>query len=405
MTTYIILNVLVLILIASSIGYLFYKKKNDSKSIQPETTDAIAKITKLGTKVYLLLIITLVLILASCFAPFIFTREAINDDFNFQNTGQIGDTIGGLMNPFITLAGVIVTGLAFYIQYRANVLQREFFVRQQEQSRIQFQGQLDAQKNETAIQQFEAQFYQMLNFHRDNISEMKIEGYDFEEGGGAMKEYYKATEGRKVFVTMKTELESIIVIYKSIKGELDQAGFEKCYKLFFSGLDEFKTTYPNEKELEKKFEDLRDKHEFPNKHLITTNNDRKKVDSDIHLNFNYKPFSGHASRLGHYFRHLFLTVKSVIKSDVTKNYKEEMRYLKVLRAQLSNHEQILLFYNWISGYGGAWEDEKNQFFTEYKIVHNLWYTILLDDPFIKGKVDYLRNRPIKNRKGNMFEID
>lgn len=50
-------------------------------------------------------------------APYIFTRKGIID---FTETGQIGDTICGTMGPFIAIAGVIVTFLAFLMQKKAN---------------------------------------------------------------------------------------------------------------------------------------------------------------------------------------------------------------------------------------------------------------------------------------------
>lgn len=82
-----------------------------------------------------------------------------------------------------------------------------------------------------------------------------------------------------------------------------------------------------------------------------------------------------------------------------------MKYLRILRAQLSNHEQILMFYNWVSGYGQNWEHGENSFFCEYSMIHNLWYDDLVDKQFITGKVNFLRTKDIMNRKGLMFEID
>ena len=63
---------------------------------------------------YLFVIIVIVFALS---APYLFTRNGIID---FTETGQIGDTIGGTMGPFIALAGVIVTFLAFLMQKKAN---------------------------------------------------------------------------------------------------------------------------------------------------------------------------------------------------------------------------------------------------------------------------------------------
>ena len=69
-----------------------------------------------------LAIAALVIILAGCFAPCLFTLPGTPD---FTNTGQIGDTIGGTMSPFVGIAGVIMTFVAFMMQVRANEIQRD----------------------------------------------------------------------------------------------------------------------------------------------------------------------------------------------------------------------------------------------------------------------------------------
>ena len=148
----------------------------------------------------------------------------------------------------------------------------------------------------------------------------------------------------------------------------------------------------------------RNQHQYPNA-KIKTNKQRKEFLDDVKLNFNYKPFSGHSSRLGHYFRHLYLTVKSVANSDVIIDYEGRMKYLRILRAQLSNHEQILLFYNWLSEYGSDWENAKHSFFTEFCMIHNLWYDNLLQDPFLKETIEILKNKEVTHRKGSLFEVD
>ncbi|TAE57011.1 MAG: hypothetical protein EAZ89_04250 [Bacteroidetes bacterium] len=65
------------------------------------------------------------------------TIPVTNPSLDFRDKGQIGDTIGGLMNPFIALAGVSVTFLAFYMQLQANKIQLEIFnENQKEQIRL-----------------------------------------------------------------------------------------------------------------------------------------------------------------------------------------------------------------------------------------------------------------------------
>ncbi|WP_161888139.1 putative phage abortive infection protein [Pontibacter russatus] len=368
------------------------------------TNDTLSKITNLDWKVKALLVLAFILMLISFVSPFLFTRVAVNGDYDYTQTGQIGDTIGGLMNPFITLAGVIVTGLAFYIQYKANLQQRELFLLEQAENKNQLQEQINSQNRQIQLQQFESQFYEMLKLHRENIIEMKINGYDFEETPTQLKRFEKTTDGRKLFVVMQTEFECILSLYTK-DNKLDKVGFQKCYQLFFSGLDRYEKAYPTETTFVELLKIARRRHENPIKDSVTKNQERKEFLPYVKLYFNYKPFSGHAQRLGHYFRHLYLTVKSVANSSIVTDYDERMRYLRILRAQLSNHEQILLFYNWLSEYGNDWENDKHSFFTEYCMIHNLWYDNLFDDKFISDNVNYLRTKEVELRKGLMFEID
>lgn len=67
-----------------------------------------------------LISIAVLLALFSFLSPLIFTRSGIVD---FLDIGQIGDTIGGIMNPFIGLVSIIAMFLAFICSLRLNKLQ------------------------------------------------------------------------------------------------------------------------------------------------------------------------------------------------------------------------------------------------------------------------------------------
>ena len=73
-----------------------------------------------------LAIAALVITLVGCLAPWLFTLPGTHD---FTNTGQIGDTIGGTMSPFVGIAGVIMTFVAFMMHVRANEIQRDAAVK------------------------------------------------------------------------------------------------------------------------------------------------------------------------------------------------------------------------------------------------------------------------------------
>lgn len=67
--------------------------------------------------------ISAVLIVFGFLAPSLLTMSS--ESYDFTETGQIGDTIGGTMSPFIAIAGVLMTFIAFLMQVRANEMQRE----------------------------------------------------------------------------------------------------------------------------------------------------------------------------------------------------------------------------------------------------------------------------------------
>jgi hypothetical protein len=82
--------------------------------------------------------------------------------------------------------------------------------------------------------------------------------------------------------------------------------------------------------------------------------------------FAFKPFEGHQSRLGHYFRHLFQTIKYI---DKNADSKSAIEYANLLRSQLSNHEQALLFLNSLTPLGEAWRT--SGLLVKYQLIKNI----------------------------------
>lgn len=62
-----------------------------------------------------------------CFAPLIFTIPHFIQSGDFSNTGQIGDTIGGITAPIVGLLGAILVYFSFKAQIDANEEQRKQF--------------------------------------------------------------------------------------------------------------------------------------------------------------------------------------------------------------------------------------------------------------------------------------
>lgn len=308
------------------------------------------KINKPNLWIGLLLILSILIVFFAFLAPVLFTNSSSYRDFD-TSTGAVGDTIGGIMNPFIALAAVIVTGLAFYMQYQAN-----------KQVQDQFK-----------LQQFESQFYEMLRLHKDNVNEMELTVYEEskDDKDNVIFINPKVVKGREVFKHYVEEFHLILDgISESDFMKIHQRSFGTAYNYFFGGYSKFL----NDEDLN--FATLRKvcdaKKEIIKKHGTSENK---------HLNHYFDLFKGHHDKLGFYYRHLYMTVKFVVESyeddGILKSEKECLKYLKILRGQLSNSEQVMLFYNWIAGdkdgYGAKWESKKynRKYFSKYFMLHNL----------------------------------
>lgn len=287
-------------------------------------------------------------------------------EFNVSTTGQIGDTVGGTTAPYIALLAGFLTFIAFWAQLRANA-----------QVRDQFE-----------IQQFESQYFEMIRLHKENINDMKITGYHYlnsvtvTEGVDPIEKTLTRTEteriieGRKVFVTMVTELNACFEFCKaySAKFKMQESELNKlAYRIFFFGsFSDLVTSAIHAEFVAFCKVELK---KIRRQHRSSSGGVKKfKVDGKmIRVHIKYAPFSGHESRLAHYYRHLFSTVKFVVKKEKEGlfTYKQAREYLKILRGQMSNDEQILLYHNYISGIGKDWEKAENQFLSKYRMLHNL----------------------------------
>jgi uncharacterized membrane protein len=291
-------------------------------------------------------------------------------DGDVGHRGAIGDAFGGTVGPIVALIAAILTFMAFYIQYESNKEQKSQFKKQAQ---------------DTVIERFENRFFELVRLHRSNVEEQNIQNIVF---------------GRKTFTTYYFELRYIyLVLEKSYdsfdkNNQLDKEQLSNlAYLIFFFGIGHatesvFKHVIPEiyfENFFNKAIERLKNEKDNFNmyiksrhntrtingykilhlKDLVVEHNNKKAVFIQ-----NYEPFTGHGTKIGHYYRHLFQTVKYVASQKhklFTPDRKYE--YVKTLRAQLSNFEQVLLFYNSISILGKAWINEK--YIQDYNLITNL----------------------------------
>ncbi|MDR1005715.1 MAG: putative phage abortive infection protein [Bacteroidales bacterium] len=322
--------------------------------------------------------IAIFLIIIAFASPYLITKYSLID---FTETGQIGDTLGGIMNPFIGIASIIVMFLAFYMQYKANEIQKRQF----------------------KINQFESQFFEMLKTHKENIAEISVEPFHYWEND------IKTTQiisGRRALDYIIEEINIAYHINKAITQNENRFESASClgeaYSFVWNGIEN--------KRLDKKYPEnlLEFLIEYRNPKKLTLV--EKLASEEYGILASYKPrkvdfipFDGHSSSLGLYYRHLFQTVKYVVSKDFL-TYEEKRNYLRILRASMSNEEQALLFYNWLSGYGAKWEDKDNHFLTDFRMIHNVKPEMIIEDfdlesIFSKIKSDH---EPL-NDKDTLFE--
>jgi hypothetical protein len=233
-----------------------------------------------------------------------------------------------------------------------------------------------------AREKLDGKFYELLRMHRQNIEEMKI---------GTL-------EKRQVFKELFYEFCNCQILVNNILEKLKTENFgndelqEFCtkfgqekklniaYQLFFYG-GEFsnvsKLIYANvdvlhtEKNslIEKITDEIKKTNTKWQQGNFSITEDQWHLDNKI-VSF-YKPYCGHSEWLGHYYRHLYQTVNFINKEAILSE-EEKYEYIKILKAQLSEYEQALLFYHAISDFGSVWfEGGKDSLIVNYRLIQNM----------------------------------
>ena len=199
----------------------------------------------------------------------------------------------------------------------------------------------------------EEQYYQMLDVQQKVIDEINVSQVRKVKQG----EPIAVAKGRKAFVEFKIQMKYLV---KAIKEVVERNGFELsdvdiadiAYAVFFYGSS--KTWKPFMMEYLK---DYPDTERLTDAIITRLDNEKKYI---LHRpNQNY---------LSVYFRNMYNAIK-LIDSSSFFNDEEKMNYVKILRAQLSNAELYILFFNIISRFGKKWVD--NNYVTKYQLIQNL----------------------------------
>lgn len=362
---------------------------------------------------YVLSIISIIFIGFILLSPLIFTKISTGIVFDNDVT-EISNGIS-IMSPFIAIAAAIITFAAFWVQYKANVDVR---------------ADVKEDREEKRKQQIISRFYEMLQIHRENVKGLEwMQNIHLEKGKGECV----PKKGPRIFLYLQREFDFIYIIVDNLYPDLDvEAKIKKAYDIFYRNTYDKKI---NREMKEKIKEFIQQNYNLDGlfKFLEEECGLNLKSDDEVILDrlvnfkddyFRYQPpFGIHFEELNSYYRHLFLTVKTVASEDEKYlTYNEKRDLLRILRAQLTSTEQIMLFYNWFSGNGSEWEESDpngNHFFTQYRMIHNvipkrIWQIYLLG----KSKdanvslINYLKTQPIYtyikkycSKDDPMFELE
>ena len=395
-----------------------------------------------GIEFLYLFIVLILIILIAIFFGFSYKEISI---------GDIGAILSGTIGIIVALLVAIFTFLAFYVQYDAN---------KKIQSQFKYQQSSD-------------QFYTMLNLHNKNVQEFSINSFQnsikevrYEVNSNSndvikdsksdlksiitkilnsghqevsfeilqdykdnLKPINNIVRGRRCFLLMIKDLHFAIFCVQKINQtyniKLDRDDeLEFAYKIFFWGTNSshinFSDTTKNGIAL--KIKDKLNELKF----VIRNNAQGDKISFDYYStngkfgeykgkedHFRFIPLSGHSSRLAHYFRHLYQTVKQVHLDIENENITMEsgLRFLNTLRAQMSNQEQLLLYYNYRIGFGEKWDKRydrneskrgKYEFLTKYRMIHNIpLYNTIYED--VEHPEDHFKEFIIANPTFDLFE--
>ncbi len=279
--------------------------------------------------------IILLLIVGVCFItlPYFFTRDWT--DISFRDTGNIGDTIGGITAPFLSFFGSILVYLALKAQIDAN-----------EQINDQFKDQkiIDNRQN------FESTFFNLLSIHHQIIESIDFKPRTFIIKSGsftsigeylsdndAYREFFDYNDGSLLTSRDVFKVSSELLI-KLLKDDLE------LYKRIAT------TSYdiPDSKRFLTKFNKIIALEEGE----VNFNNIMEISKFQSIYNLIYFELN---TDYGHYFRNLYRMIKMVNEkkfvADDIENFKIQYSYTSIIRAQLSDYEIMWLFFNCISDKG------------------------------------------------------
>ena len=284
---------------------------------------------------------------------------------SFNNTGQIGDTIGGTTAPIIGILSIILLVYTLREQIKFNQKQKEISI----------------------DEQFKTTFFSLLQVQRDIIDKISGKftflGYQTYEEHLWNKGKIEVTKKGKEFLTIQNGDNEVkgLEFFVAARYQLSQIFQALDSERYFNNYDA-EEAYSAEVELQSSIfggSPPPDIEEEQNKRIISTKapfriayaNDKYKISKNAfdkyktlndkkQIGFAYAFFFRKYEGVGYYFRHIYQILKfikltedekikllgrKVSKQDKVNIHNQFRQYAQFIQAQMSKEELCLLFYN------------------------------------------------------------
>lgn len=263
---------------------------------------------KVLIRVTITILIVFVVILT---LPYLLTREY--GWFDFTETGQIGDTIGGITAPFIAVCSAYITFLAFWVQYTYN----------------------KRQKTDLFQERFENNLFAYLDMLIRQEDNCRIEGI----GSSKQAFHYMFYEYKALYYIIR-EGDYLHDIQDAEKRKNEE--YMLAFSIFLNGVSESSTYRLNNEVvdtvkphvLQLNQELLQIQREIMNDEAVFP-----KYIKDYHGK-KLRMFDGHRLRLISYFRMSCMVMQYILKLE---NEEDRKFYLNVFLSHFSEHQLGLLY--------------------------------------------------------------
>jgi len=253
----------------------------------------------------------------------LFNETYFNTSFKIDKelAAKFGDFFGGFVGTIFTIFSVFLLIYTIASQH------------------------LDTSKNGTRDR-----FFKMLDYHNENIRSIRTPSIETKKSG-------IIEEGRRAFVVYKIQLKRLLHAITEIDQELninltDAQKIDIAYTCFYYGQSDTWIDF------------IRQKLSFHPGGVVIAEMMLEKVNACKDL----KLGRTNQTELSSYFRNMYNAIK-LVNNDKYLSDSEKVDLVKIYRAQLSNPELYILFFNLVSRFGKKWNEKG--YVEKYELLTNL----------------------------------